>query len=93
MKEIRPEKRCVMNKIFISKMLKAKQLELETVSELLPANVQGHMNVIGRELKAMAEEAVLSACTKAYREESDMHSNKSMTKTSENKTVNKINIE
>lgn len=69
-----------MNKMFISKMLKAKQLELEALSELLPENVQGHMSVIGNELKVMAEETIINAY-------------KDKTKTKENKTVNKINIE
>lgn len=69
-----------MNKMFISKMLKAKQLELEALAELLPENVQRHMSVIGNELKVMAEETIINAY-------------KDKTKTKENKTVNKINIE
>lgn len=69
-----------MNKMFISKMLKAKQLELEALAGLLPENVQRHMSVIGNGLKAMAEETIINAY-------------KDKTKTKENKTVNKINIE
>lgn len=56
-----------MNREFMDKMIKAKQLEMEAISCLLPEPVKGHMDVISREFKDMArdmaKEVVFSCCT------------------------------
>jgi len=56
-----------MNREFVDKMIKAKQMEMDAISCLLPEPVKGHMDVISREFKEMAmdmaKEVAFSCCT------------------------------
>lgn len=45
-----------MNREFVLKMARAKKMELDAVRSLLPESSRGHVDVIGRELRAMLKE-------------------------------------
>lgn len=48
-----------INMAFIEKMMEAKQLEKEALMMFLPENMKGHLEVIGKEVKAMMKECIL----------------------------------
>lgn len=51
-----------MNREFINKMMEAKRLEGQALMSILPENVRCHVEVIGKEIKAILLECV-TECT------------------------------
>lgn len=49
---------CGMNAEFLEKMAEAKKLEKEALAMLLPEKVQGHLDVIEKEIKEMLRECL-----------------------------------
>ena len=70
----------------IDTLIQAKKMEKEAIMKLIPDNMKGHLNVIGRELKAMLIE---------YLQEGDTHK-KTTSETEEHKdnttSVKKVDI-
>ncbi|MBO7340252.1 MAG: hypothetical protein J6W66_09030 [Lachnospiraceae bacterium] len=52
-----------MNRDWKERVKKAREYQRKAILELLPEGMEEHLNVIGRELRLMAEEALGSAVT------------------------------
>lgn len=68
---------------FMGKMLDAKKMELEALSQLMPERARGHFSVIGSEMKSM-----LMECLAAVLEERETPEEKN----SKSGSVKKVNI-
>ncbi len=47
-----------MNREFVLKMAEAKRIELDAIKSLMPERSRGHVEVIGREVRAILKESV-----------------------------------
>ena len=68
---------------FIGKMIEAKKMELEAVSQLMPEGARGHVSAMGSEMKSMVMECLADILVK--RETSEKESPK-------DGAVKKVNI-
>lgn len=72
---------------FIEKIKEAKRLEMEAIMLLVPSDVKPHLEVIGKEIKAIVMETIVNIMKNQGEEASEKDQTERQSKT------NKVNIE
>lgn len=77
---------------FLKLFIEAKKLEKEAFSCFIPESLKGHMNVIEKEVKAMALELFFSSASKESENTKQEDCNFTKTKKQEQSKVKKVEI-